>query len=385
MICYPAISQIKEVYITSKMTDTFEMDDGTIMPCWGFAAGSTRPIRATLPGPVLEVELGDSVIIHFTNFSPEDHTIHLHGLDVSQVYDCVPTTSVAVHANGTYDYHWKADEIGSFLYHCHVQTVMHSSLGMYGMIVVRNSNSDSTSLYTGGPGFNRERNYLTSEMFTYWNLNATSPGPFHLFDPDYFMINGNSTTQILLDSNCIVTAEVGDSILLRLANVAFSKVVYNFPEGLNPTVYTSDGRVIPVPMNIDSLEIYAGERYQIILRPDQYVEDYITVTYKRMYEDEIEGVNLIPVNINALSVAENNSVNDFELDIFPNPSDGFFELKTEKTLDDLYVNLFDVSGKFLKGWNQQGNTIDLTKLSPGVYFLEFLDDNKRVIKKAVIE
>lgn len=371
------VSQLKEVYIVSKMDGTFNMEDGTVMPFWGFGEYIPGgPERATLPSALLEFELGDSVIIHFKNASPEDHTIHLHGLDVNQVNDGVPATSVAVPANGTYDYHWKADHVGSFLYHCHVQTVMHSSLGMYGMIVVKNNPSNDL-LYENGPGFSKEYNYLSSELYTYWNLNPISPGPFHLFDPDYFMINGKSGNQILVDESMIIDAQPGDSILLRLANIAFSKVVFHFPEELNAKVYGSDGRFIPVPMEVDSLELYAGERYSVILYPDQYIQDLIEVEYLRMYEDILEGTNEIPVNIDVSSVSNSSYV----VDVFPNPTTGSIKVIAHDDISS--IRLRDLNGRVLKEWTNS-RELEISEFVAGCYILEIGSGSEVMIQKIIL-
>ena len=78
---------------------------------------------------------GESVQLNFTNPSPESHH-HLHGLDVDQANDGVPGTSFLVTTGDDATYSFDADYPGTFLYHCHVTTTLHLTMGMYGMVLV---------------------------------------------------------------------------------------------------------------------------------------------------------------------------------------------------------------------------------------------------------
>ena len=106
------------------MDGTFLSEDGTYTPYWGF--GEFNPNltnqRITLPSPLLIYDLNDSVYLKLHNLSPETHTIHLHGLDVTQINDGVPSTSFGVLFNDSAIYKFKAKHPGTYLYHCHVQT-----------------------------------------------------------------------------------------------------------------------------------------------------------------------------------------------------------------------------------------------------------------------
>ena len=120
-------SQIKQTKLISKMDGTFQREDGTNTPYWGF--GEFNPNlanqRITLPSPLLIYDLNDSVYLKLHNLSPETHTIHLHGLDVTQINDGVPSTSYGILSNDSTTYKFKAKHAGTFLYHCHVNTNMH--------------------------------------------------------------------------------------------------------------------------------------------------------------------------------------------------------------------------------------------------------------------
>jgi len=95
-------AQMQPPQLFSGMEGYTFLPDGTAIPIWGY--GWVADGYITLPGPLLEYTEGESVQLNFTNPSPESHTIHLHGLDVDQANDGVPTTSFFVVTGGEATY-----------------------------------------------------------------------------------------------------------------------------------------------------------------------------------------------------------------------------------------------------------------------------------------
>lgn len=377
--------QIKTVNLVSKMNGVFLDESGNNIPYWGFGEFEIGgPLKPSLPGPFLEFNQNDSVIIHFLNGSPENHTIHLHGLDVDQIYDGVGHTSFEILPNDTFNYIFKTPNPGVFLYHCHVLTTFHLALGMYGMISV--NASDSLFLFNGGPGYNKKYHFLSTDMYQYWNLNMTSPGPFYLYDPDYFMINGKSGNQLFENTSNIIEAEAGDSVLLRLGNLAYSMVEYIFPYGSNPKVYMSDGRPLPTPFTTDTLRIHSGERFSVVLKPTQHIEDYITINYLNMYGYTFEGKNHIGINqmeapVNILETSESSIL------IYPNPIKNDLTIELDHDYDFKDIQLFDLMGRSYITTHKLENrkiTMDCSQLDQGVYIIQIRQSNGSFISKKII-
>jgi len=361
-------AQVVDEFLVSKMNSTITLHDSTTTTLWGFGRYNTgSPVQVSLPSPLLRYNVGDSVNIHFWNDSPDDHTIHLHGLDVSQVNDGVPFTSFPVLPGDSTVYSFEATNPGVYLYHCHVSTVFHLAMGMYGMLVV---DYPGNLLYNGGPGYNKEYNYLSSELDSRWNDNPTSPGLFYKYTPNYFLVNGLSKDQLLADSNQIITADAGDSVLIRLANIGYIMVEYCFPPGSNPTIYMSDGRVLPNAIAlVDTLKIYPGERYSLLLRPATVVHDFITVNAYDMYNKKLLGTNHIRIN----EIIGPNRVEELvinRLEIFPNPaSDGITIKRTHENPEMIMV--IDINGELVykTTLREKSRVINLDYLSDGVYIL----------------
>ena len=156
-------AQSKYFELVSKMNGKLLLQGGQKITTWGYGWDLNNP-DIEVPGPLLEIEEGDSVTIRFRNISNEVHTIHLHGLDVSQINDGVPSTSFTIANGDTAFYSFKANYSGAFLYHCHVTTTLHLTMGMYGMIAV---NRKDSTLYDGGIKYDKMYNFITSDINKY--------------------------------------------------------------------------------------------------------------------------------------------------------------------------------------------------------------------------
>ncbi|WP_337587489.1 multicopper oxidase domain-containing protein [Arthrobacter sp. CAL618] len=117
-----------------------EFDDGNKFEIWSFESENSG---RSLPGPTLRPKEGE--IFHAT-FTPSKgaHTIHWHGMEPDPRNDGVGHTSFEI--GETYTYQWQAElgrpgdpnygAAGTYFYHCHVNTVLHAQMGMFGALVV---------------------------------------------------------------------------------------------------------------------------------------------------------------------------------------------------------------------------------------------------------
>src|SRR5262249_8499957 len=94
--------------------------------------------NGVVPGPILVVDQGDTVVIDYRNEAPIPDSIHLHGIHEMPVgMDAVAGISQPlVPRGGHFTYRFVADRPGTFMYHTHGSEAMLDS-GLYGAIVVR--------------------------------------------------------------------------------------------------------------------------------------------------------------------------------------------------------------------------------------------------------
>ena len=76
-----------------------------------------------------------------------------------------------------------------------------------------------------------------------------------------------------------------------------------------------------------------------------------------------------------------NESNSFALSLFPNPSNGNFQIQSAVNLNTCSIEIFDISGRVILYDNMDGynKNIDISYFEEGVYFLEIKDNFKQVI------
>lgn len=107
---------------------------------WELSPG--RSVRAmtyngSVPGPLLEARVGDTVVVHFTNRLSEPTTIHWHGIRLPSDMDGSPHSQPPVAPGGSFEYRFTVPDAGLFWYHPHVNESVQMEQGLYGAIVVR--------------------------------------------------------------------------------------------------------------------------------------------------------------------------------------------------------------------------------------------------------
>lgn len=356
-----------EYWLQARMNGVYELENGSSVQFWGYG-DNTPPNpgnKVFLPGPQLRFKVEDSAVVHFKNNSPEMHTIHFHGLDVNQANDGVGHTSQDIAPNQTFDYRFKCTNEGTFLYHCHVLTTLHLAMGMYGTVVVGPSNG-SSSLSTGLPNYDSEYLMLSSEFDLDWNTNPISPGPFHLFEANYSMINGLSGTQ-LQNGDHDILGNVNSFIAIRLANIGYGRTKFDFPSNLTVVAYLSDGRLLPSPIQASSFDLYPGERFDLLVSSDQIIDDLVAVSYYDLRNDNQTGSNFVPIKIgnNALTSIDANG-----LQFWPNPVQGVLYCNNPSNQSVLF-QVYALDGKLIQEGNIQPglNTLQLELLA-GMYMMK---------------
>ncbi|HBL37723.1 MAG TPA: hypothetical protein DDZ19_01295 [Flavobacteriales bacterium] len=335
------------------------LPDGTPIPIWGY--GWVADGYITLPGPLLSYEQGDFVQLNFSNPSPESHTIHLHGLDVDQANDGVPSTSFLLVTGDETTYEFTAAHSGTFLYHCHVTTTLHLTMGMYGMVLV--TRPDMT-LYEEGPAYSEDIPLLFSDLAIETNLDPVGSYPFHDIRPDVFMVNGVSGDQ-LEASDRIVHFEPGQPLALRLGSVAYSLIRCIFPEELNAVCYMSDGRPVPNAFAPDTLDIFPGERFTVLIEPDADWDGHLPCEFWSLADGTLEGTESIHIRDAALEVP---NISWDQQNGFPNPANHHIQWSGSKQLT---VTVFDARGNFVTTERLEDGVLDVRNWPNGVYIATF--------------
>ena len=122
----PTPSKI-EVNLEAKPTE-YEYLPGKKAEVWAY--------NGSIPGPLLEANVGDEVTVHFKNSLPEATTVHWHGLQLPAAMDGSPAVQNPIKPNETFEYKFTLKHAGLFWFHPHVRSDKQVEKGLYGVILV---------------------------------------------------------------------------------------------------------------------------------------------------------------------------------------------------------------------------------------------------------
>jgi FtsP/CotA-like multicopper oxidase with cupredoxin domain len=98
--------------------------------------------NGAIPGPELRLQVGDKVIVHFTNLLPEGFTIHWHGIELNNASDGTGITQNAVKTGESFDYAFVVPRPGLYFYHSHIEPTNPEFKGYFGPIIIEDPAED---------------------------------------------------------------------------------------------------------------------------------------------------------------------------------------------------------------------------------------------------
>lgn len=281
------------------MTKTLGGNDITF---WVYCVmGSTEPggcMNPQLPSPVLELGVGAEASVTLmpgmmaTEPAPYDgHTIHFHGLDVPQSEDGVPETGAST-SGDTYTFNVDSRYVGSHKYHCHVHTVKHLEMGMYGAFIVRAVDAQGNFINTineGGPTFDFEWNWVLSAVDPRYHTAEGDDPVFASYIPQYFLINGNEGLTRNTPAETL-TATVGANVAIRLMGLMSVNATFQILDGNdNPqefVLHNMDGFKLNTPQTVTEIAIAPGQTRDVMITlPATPGTLYPEVTYRHLADD----------------------------------------------------------------------------------------------------
>jgi len=284
---------------------------GQSVAFWGFGdcggmggggmGGGGMMGSGTSPGPAIELGAGDTLNLSLTvnMMTPQEaapyngHTIHLHGADVPTSEDGVPETNNNAVNGDTYTWTPQTGHEGTYMYHCHVHTVKHLEMGMYGAIVVRPKDAAGNLLnqITPNPAsaYNYSQIYVLGTVDPAYHTATGDSTVFGDYNPQYFLISGKEgkTTSAPALS---LTAATSTKVALRLVGLHSTNGTFAIKDGAGNlksfTIYVQDGRALPTPKTVTSVDISPGQRVDVLTAlPSKRGTWYPQVTYKRLRDN----------------------------------------------------------------------------------------------------
>lgn len=239
----------------------FDLEQVTVAP-----DGRSRKaiaINGSIPGPTIEANWGDEVVVHLTNHLSNDlqngTSIHFHGIRqfwTNQNDGVVSITQCPTAPNNTITYKWRAMQYGTTWYHSHIG--LQAWEGLFGGIVIHGPASANYDEDKGVIILNDWDINTVDELF----LSAQTEGPPTL---DNALINGTNVfgsdgavNQTGTRFNTSFTE--GTSYRLRLVNAACDTHFKFSIDNHTMTVISND--LVPIkPYKTNILNLAMGEYF----------------------------------------------------------------------------------------------------------------------------
>ncbi len=192
---------------------------------WDFGIGSSTPVwtyNGVIPGPTLEANVGDTLIVHLCNDLLEETTIHWHGVETPANMDGSDIAQLTVPPGGTFRYEFPLLRAGTFWYHPHVRTFRSVERGLYGLLIVRDPKEDQA---LGLP--EREHLIVLDDILMAPDGQIVEPFSGSREEVAIEMLNGREGNRQLLNGvvEPTMTMEKGVPHRLRILNAANARFV----------------------------------------------------------------------------------------------------------------------------------------------------------------
>ena len=243
-------------------------------------------VNRMIPGPSINVCLNDTIKILVNNYlhSSESTTIHWHGLNQkdTQYMDGVSMiTQCPINSHTSFEYRFYANDYGTHLWHAHAG--LQRADGVFGPIIIHEYEKDN-------PYLNKYYDYDLEEHVIVLNdwINETSISKFaghHHNDgdnkPNSILINGkgilkqfnSNNLSIIYTPRALFYVESNKKYRFRLINAGILYCPIEFSiDNHNLSIISSDGKYLEL-YEVESLIIYAGERYDFILNTNTNYKD----------------------------------------------------------------------------------------------------------------
>lgn len=250
---------------------------------WTLTAESVSPdgvprlgmlVNGQLPGPKVEANWGDEIIIHLTNAMPQGDkngtSLHFHGIrqkGTNEMDGVSSITQCPVAPGDSMTYKFTATSYGTSWWHSHF--ALQTYEGMFGPVVIHGPAAmeyDDEVVVLA-----QDWNHATvdSLYFPSQIVGSPSSGPQTL---DTGLINGMNVWEGS-GQRFEWTVESGKSYRIRLVNTAIQSTFVFYVDGHKFNVIAMD--FVPItPYETDKVVINIGQRYDLIMKADQESGDY---------------------------------------------------------------------------------------------------------------
>jgi FtsP/CotA-like multicopper oxidase with cupredoxin domain len=210
---------------------------------------------------MIHVQVGDRLIVHFTNNLPEPSTIHWHGLRIPIAMDGVPGYSQPhVEPGESFVYDFIVPDAGIYWYHPHVMSATQVGYGLYGAFLVDDPSETETVAVADELVILLSDIMVTDDGMLGDPHSGGSAGMAFGREGNHVLVNGRKKPRLV--------ARAGAPQRWRIINAAKSRYYdLDLGKGFTFTKIGGDGGLLEYSVEQDFLVLGAGERADVIVTP----------------------------------------------------------------------------------------------------------------------
>jgi manganese oxidase len=204
-----------------------------------------------VPGPAIQVDVGDRVRVNVQNDLPMGTDIHWHGIPMPNAMDGVaPLTQPLIESGDSFVYEFDAVRESTGMYHAHHHAQMQIPNGLFGVFLI------------GEPPIPRGQTIGGTTIPE--DLVVAQEIPMVLNDAGVigYSLNGKSfpATQpfVVNTGDWIVVTHYNEGLQIHPMHM------HQFPQ----LVFAKDGFPLDSPYYADTINVAPGERYSVLVQPD---------------------------------------------------------------------------------------------------------------------
>jgi FtsP/CotA-like multicopper oxidase with cupredoxin domain len=215
-----------------------------------------------IPGPTLELQEGDKVIIHFQNKLNEPTTVHWHGLHIPADQDGSPFHPVMPGEKHDYVFTIAPGTAGTYWYHPHpdMRSGYQVGKGLYGGIIIRAPDDPLPRTITDKLIVLSDNRFLADGSVDFPEMRS----PQGIIDEE----NGREGNVLFVNGEVLPTIKIrpGEVQRWRIVNAAASRVYRLAIQG-NPFLHIgSDGGLFEKPVEENEIILANSERVEVLVR-----------------------------------------------------------------------------------------------------------------------
>jgi uncharacterized cupredoxin-like copper-binding protein len=232
----------KHFTLTASVID-WEVKPGEVVQAWAY--------NGMVPGPRIDLDVGDKVEVEFTNELPIGTDIHWHGIDVPNNQDGVsPLTQDLVTSGQTYTYRFTVTEAGIGMYHAHAHADVAVPNGLFGTMYIGDVPSPAGRTVSG----------------------IKIPADLEIAQDLPMVLNDSGVIGLSLDGKSFpatapIVASRGDWLRVTYFNEGLQAHPMHL-HGFEQLVVAKDGEPLDSPYAADTILVAPGERYTVLIHAE---------------------------------------------------------------------------------------------------------------------